>query len=257
MASSPGAPAALSPRAQKLKDELLGEFSLTVDDVAGILEVDRSTVYRYIQEGALAGLKIGREYRLSEGDVKGFLQALVARERQRVDALRLKALSEPPETERRHVAAGRNMGQYSQRSAETIQRAQRDATQRGQQLVLPGHLLLALLSGGGIAQKALEGVGVDMAALGRTVADHLPAAAAAHPGDTAGEMGFAPAAAAVVMEHAHRVREEFGHHYVGTEHLLLALYAEPECAKLLEDAGAPRDAVKAEVTRVMGAPPTR
>ncbi len=86
-------PAALSPRARQLKDRLLGEFSLSVDDVAGVLEVDRSTVYRYIQDGALAALKIGREYRLSEVDVEGFLQALIERERQRVAELRLKALT--------------------------------------------------------------------------------------------------------------------------------------------------------------------
>ena len=78
----------LSPRAQKLKDDLLGEFSLTVDDVAGVLEVDRSTIYRYIQDGSLAALKLGREYRLSERDVRAFLEGLVARERQRVADLR-------------------------------------------------------------------------------------------------------------------------------------------------------------------------
>ncbi len=85
--------AGLSPRARQLKERLLGEFSLSVDDVAGILEVDRSTVYRYIQDGALAALKIGREYRLSDADVEGFLQALVARERQRVAELRVRALT--------------------------------------------------------------------------------------------------------------------------------------------------------------------
>ena len=81
-------PGRLSPRAQKLKDDLLGEFSLTVDDVAGVLEVDRSTIYRYIQDGSLAALKLGREYRLSERDVRAFLEGLVARERQRVADLR-------------------------------------------------------------------------------------------------------------------------------------------------------------------------
>lgn len=90
--SGPGGSADLSPRARQLKERLLGEFSLSVDDVAGILEVDRSTVYRYIQDGALAALKIGREYRLSDADVESFLQALIARERQRVAELRVRAL---------------------------------------------------------------------------------------------------------------------------------------------------------------------
>ena len=81
-------PARLSPRAQKLKDDLLGEFSLTVDDVAGVLEVDRSTIYRYIQDGSLVALKLGREYRLSERDVRAFLEGLISRERERVAGLR-------------------------------------------------------------------------------------------------------------------------------------------------------------------------
>ncbi len=81
-------PHRLSARAQKLKDELLGEFSLTVDDVAGVLEVDRSTIYRYIQDGSLVALKLGREYRLSERDVRAFLEGLIVRERERVAGLR-------------------------------------------------------------------------------------------------------------------------------------------------------------------------
>lgn len=163
----------LSPRAQQLKEEILGEFSLTVDDVAGILEVDRSTVYRYIQDGALAALKIGREYRLSDADVEGFLQALITRERQRVAELRVKALTTGgggpaamaavPTSEPRRApqpqaavtllvvdepgpATPAELGQMGPMPMGAQGAAQWEARRTGHSAVHPAHVLLALVS---------------------------------------------------------------------------------------------------------------
>lgn len=276
MDAEPGPEAGdISPRARQLKAELLGEFSLTVDDVAGILEVDRSTIYRYIQDGALAALKLGREYRLSEVDVKGFLQALIEQERQRVAALRLRALgAEPPATA--HAAAQQAIrrptpggaphpgesrtlfGRYSQRSQKVITTAQEGAARRGASSVSTTDLLLALLADtptgrGGIARRALEGLGVDVAALRQRVEANLPPPSHA-PAPPQGAIAFSPAAKRVVMVHAVEAARKLGHAYVGTEHLLLGLYAgDHACRRLLVEAGAQPEAVEAEILRLFGA----
>jgi excisionase family DNA binding protein len=260
----------ISPRARQLKAELLGEFSLTVDDVAGILEVDRSTIYRYIQDGALAALKLGREYRLSEVDVKGFLQALIEQERQRVAALRLRALgAEPPaaaqQAIRRPAPGGAPhpgerhtlFGRYSERSQKVITAAQAGAARRGASSVSTTDLLLALLAdtptGVGVARRALDELGVDVVALRRRVEANLPPPSRA-PAPPQGAIAFSPAAKRVVMVHAVEAARRLGHAYVGTEHLLLGLYAgDHACRRLLVEAGAQPEAVEAETLRLLGA----
>ena len=241
----------LSDRARQLKAELLGEFSLTVDDVAGILEVERSTIYRYIQDGALAALKIGREFRLSETDVRGFLEALVERERERVRSLRLRALTGeaiPGSPER----AGRSASpfkKYSGRSQQVIVRSQEIARQRGGQVVTCGDMLLALLEpspdGGGLARKIVEALGADVDALRAAVEETQPPAR----GQSPSPIPFAASLKTRIMEDATALTRDFGHTYVGTEHLLLALYREQEMAALLVGAGVESNAVEAEIRR--------
>ncbi len=282
----------MSERAARLKAELLGEFSLTADDMAAVLEVDRSTVYRYIQDGALAALKIGREYRLSEADVRAFLQALVAQERQRVSDLRLRALAgtegeggPPPRGPRREQGGGGSrgpkehkerkehrdhrggkpgrahgapqgrreqpgFGRYSERAQRVVIVAQAAAREAGSGSVAPQHLLLALLSDevGGGGREVLADLGVDVAGLRQAAAASLPAPAP-DPAP-AGGMIFTPAAKAVLMEEAVLAARDLGHAYVGTEHLLLGLFAEPVAAGVLRAAGAERDAVAAAVRRL-------
>ena len=258
----------LSPRAQQLKDRLLGEFSLSVDDVAGILEVDRSTVYRYIQDGALAALKIGREYRLSEVDVEGFLQVLIARERQRVSELRTTALAAAPQR-----AAAPEAVTVSEPGPEAADRkegpllaglhglALDEARRTGHRAVQPGHLLLALLSAGdcwtwdrafpervpmrtGMARVALERLGADLPALRAAVEAGLPP-----PDGTPGEQAqrdLSAEAQVVRFKHAHAELEPLGRRWAGTDCLLLGMYRDPGLAEALRAAGADEEAVRAE-----------
>jgi len=196
----------VSPRALRLKEELLGDFSLRVDDVAAVLEVDRSTVNRYIQDGALVALKIGREYRLSEPDVRDFLQALVARERQRVGGLRMRALT--VDGARIGSAAPASGAHFSERFGERAQRAlaqaQAEARARAAREVAPEHLLLALLSEGeapGDPGPVLHALGVDLAALRHSVEAALPAG---EPGEVPGTLDFSPACRARPSQRAPR-----------------------------------------------------
>ena len=48
---------------------------LTVAEVAGQLRVSNMTVYRLVQSGELAAVRVGRSYRIREDDVDRFLAA--------------------------------------------------------------------------------------------------------------------------------------------------------------------------------------
>jgi Clp amino terminal domain, pathogenicity island component len=67
--------------------------------------------------------------------------------------------------------------------------------------------------------------------------------------DASPTMGRFTPRARTVMEHAPSIARALGHNSVGTEHILLALYEEPEgiAAKVLVELGAPRDEVAREV----------
>lgn len=46
---------------------------LTVDEVAEFLRIAPNTVYRWCRDGKLAGIKIGKEWRIARGDLDNFL----------------------------------------------------------------------------------------------------------------------------------------------------------------------------------------
>lgn len=49
---------------------------LTVEQAADFLQVHKLTVYRYIREGLLPAVKLGKIYRLLARDVEAFLEAM-------------------------------------------------------------------------------------------------------------------------------------------------------------------------------------
>jgi excisionase family DNA binding protein len=50
------------------------EKYLTTEQVANILQVHPLTILKFIKQGKLKGVKIGRVYRIQEADVKQFLE---------------------------------------------------------------------------------------------------------------------------------------------------------------------------------------
>jgi len=50
-----------------------GDRLLTVGEVAGIMRVSNMTVYRLIKSGELPALRVGKNYRVRESDVDGYL----------------------------------------------------------------------------------------------------------------------------------------------------------------------------------------
>ena len=48
---------------------------LTVEQAAEYLQIHRATLYRYIREGLLPAVRLGKVYRLLRSDVEAFVQA--------------------------------------------------------------------------------------------------------------------------------------------------------------------------------------
>jgi excisionase family DNA binding protein len=52
-----------------------GDRLLTVGEVAATMRVSNMTVYRLIKSGDLPALRVGKNYRVRESDVDGYLSA--------------------------------------------------------------------------------------------------------------------------------------------------------------------------------------
>jgi len=135
---------------------------------------------------------------------------------------------------------------FTLKSQEALAAAQRLAGARRNPEVAPQHLLIALLEQeGGIVVPVLQGANADPEAVRRRANEALDALPTVS-GDATGAPAIGSALAAV-LESADAEARGMGDEYVSTEHLLLALAAEPQV-----DAGASRDQLAATVQEVRG-----
>src|SRR5690242_8542241 len=72
-----------SVRARELREELfpIPADGLTTVDAAHVLDVDASTVRRYIRDGKLPAVRVGRDYVITEDDLRAFVLERQAREK--------------------------------------------------------------------------------------------------------------------------------------------------------------------------------
>lgn len=144
-------------------------------------------------------------------------------------------------------------GRYSDRAQRVIILAQDEARRLNYNYVGTEHLLLGLIrEGQGIAAKALQNLGIDLDQVRGEIEKTLGRGTAPPSGD----VQFTPRGKKVIMELAIDEARNLGHSYVGTEHLLLGLIREGECAaaRLLENMGADLERVRREVTKLLGSP---
>ncbi len=52
----------------------VGDRLLTVGEVAGTMRVSNMTVYRLVNSGQLAAVRVGRGYRIRQDDVRKYLE---------------------------------------------------------------------------------------------------------------------------------------------------------------------------------------
>ncbi len=147
-------------------------------------------------------------------------------------------------------------GRYSDRAQKVIILAQDEARRLNYNYVGTEHLLLGLIrEGTGIAAKALQNLGVDLDQVRAEIEKTLGRGTT----PPTGEIQYTPRGKKVIMELALDEARNLGHSYVGTEHLLLGLIREGECAaaRLLENMGADLERVRREVTKMLGSPPVQ
>jgi ATP-dependent Clp protease ATP-binding subunit ClpB len=141
--------------------------------------------------------------------------------------------------------------QPTQRAQEAIAESARLAGDRGNQVVEPEHLLLALLDAReGVVDPLLQRAGADMPALrAATVAAIERRAQVSGPAAGAQPSnGFR-----AVLRRAGQEAERLGDQYISTEHLLLGLLEEPSPAReALRGAGVSRDGLLSALQSVRG-----
>jgi len=169
---------------------------------------------------------------------------------------------------------------FTQRARGTLVGAQAAAEASGHHQVGTGHLLLGLYAEpDGIAARVLAGMEISRAqveaalqaawarASGPRDEPVVPSgaadtAAAGGSDDASGGAGpgaagparrpMSPGARTVLMN-AVAVALEFGHNYIGTEHILLALYRDPDslAARVLAEAGAERSETQVRIAELL------
>ena len=138
---------------------------------------------------------------------------------------------------------------FTERARRVLALAQEEALRFRHNYIGTEHMLLGLIrEGDGVAAKALSNMGVQLGQarfeveymIGR--GEHV----------VTGEIGLTPRAKKII-EFAVDEARRLGHHYIGTEHLLLGMIREGEgiAASVLERLGVSLDRARAEVARIL------
>jgi hypothetical protein len=138
---------------------------------------------------------------------------------------------------------------FTDRARRVLVLAQEEARLLNHSFIGTEHLLLGLIQeGDGLAAKALQSLGISLQAAREKVEDTI-GPAGSHP---TGSPPFTPRAKKV-MELALREALQLGHHYIGTEHLLLGLVREGEgvAAQVLRSLGADLVSVRQKVMELL------
>ncbi len=209
------------------------------------------TVRRLITRGELPAYRIGGEYRFTAPDVEGFVKSQRVTAKEAVD----------------------NFGKFTERARKVLSFANEEAAALEHNYIGTEHLLLGLVSEGeGVAAVTLVRSGHDLndvrlrtmnviekgamrdakptAQIKAVVQDVLGKNRSPNPLGERGMTGRAKKVLELSVEEARRM----GHHYIGTEHLLLGMLREGEglAAKvLIEDCGLKLEAVRELVLQIL------
>lgn len=177
---------------------------LTTEDVAEYLRVDVVTVRRLVTKGDLTAYRVGGEFRFMRNDVEDFVR------QQRVVA------KEEPN--------GGRSDKFTERARKVLTLSTEEALRLRHNYIGTEHLLLGLVvEGEGVAARVLQNLGVALDDVRKRV-EYLIGR-----GDQAVKppIGLTPRAKKVI-ELAVEEARYLGHHYIGTEHLLLGMIREGE-----------------------------
>lgn len=139
---------------------------------------------------------------------------------------------------------------FTEKAIKVIMLAQEEARRLGHNFVGTEQILLGLVGEGtGIAAKTLKSMGINL----KDARVEVEKIIGRGSGFVAVEIPFTPRAKRV-LEFAWDEARQFGHNYIGTEHLLLGLVREAEgvAARVLENMGVDLTKIRSHVTRLLG-----
>jgi len=139
--------------------------------------------------------------------------------------------------------------QFTERARQALTLAQEEATRFNHNYIGTEHLLLGLVrEGEGIAAKVLTNLGVEL----NQVRGAVEAIIGRGDGPVTGEIGLTPRTKKVMALAVDEARR-LGHHYIGTEHLLLGLIREGEgiASGVLESLGVSLEKVRTQTIQVL------
>jgi excisionase family DNA binding protein len=194
--------------------------------VAKKLGLDKNTVYKYLQEGWLPGVQLGRKWLISERILAEHLE----RQTHAQTAMRRK---EQPHTPRLTRA---------------LELATKCAIQRGQDYTGTEHLLMGVLDEvENFAVVVLRNLGVDLSKARALFEAQVPVSP-----DKVREAPLTERSQHV-LRIAHEQAVGLGHAYIGCETLLLGLLLEPEGmgGQILKKLGVTYDAARAEILKLV------
>jgi len=221
---------------------------LTTEEVAEFLRVDIVTVRRLVNRGELPAYRIGNEYRFTRVDLEEFIK------RQRVSTGE-NAKKEP-------------FKNFTERARHVMTLAVDEARRLEHNYVGTEHMLLGLVSEGeGVAAHVLSSFGVELDKTRNEIVSMLnhgreksnpvlsKIKTAMHQGEIvfAGRQATLTGRAKKVMGLAVDEASLLGHHYIGTEHLLLGILREGEglAVGVLENLGVDLERVRSETLQVV------
>jgi excisionase family DNA binding protein len=259
-----------SQRARALREEIFGS-ALTLDEVAYILSLDRTTVAKYLRENTIVGFQIGREWLVPEEELRAYLRRMTE---QRREAARQRIVAPegttgpkqgPPERTRWDplglvgarkgrkeitIRKGSHWDKFTARARRVLNLAQEEALRLNHNYMGTEHLLLGLVrEGEGVAAKVLSHLGVELEQARGAVEAVI--GHGDHP--VTGEVRVTPRVKKVIELAVDEARR-MSHHYIGTEHLLLGLVREGAGigSGVLENMGVTPDQARAETLHVLG-----
>jgi ATP-dependent Clp protease ATP-binding subunit ClpC len=138
---------------------------------------------------------------------------------------------------------------FTDRARRVVVLAQEEARMLNHNHIGTEHILLGLIhEGDGVGARALESLGISLVAVRQQVEEIIGRGKQT----PSGHIPFTPRAKKV-LELSLREAKEFGHSYIGTEHILLGLIHEGDsmAARLLVKLGADLDRTRQEVVQVL------
>jgi excisionase family DNA binding protein len=223
---------------------------MTSDEVATFLRVDVVTIRRLVNRGELPAYRVGGEYRFTKADLENYLQ------RQRISGEE-EAGNNPPDITvqlTRKLFSGDRFAKFTDQARGVLALAQKQAQHNRHNYIGTEHLLLGLVDQNeGVAAQVLGNLGIKPEQVHSTVKAIIGQGKRFGPG----EVGLTPRAKKVI-ELATDEAHNLGHHYIGTEHLLLGLIRQGDgiAANVLSSMGADLEKVRSETIKVLNAEST-